>query len=706
MEDQIKIKEMTENGFAIKRIAVKLNKTTQEVKTVITNNGYTLKKEEFNDSLIPHIVSLYESGVSAKNLGKKYSIDKRRVQKWARKNGVERSRNEAHRFTKFNEQFFDEIDTPEKAYWLGFFYADAYNCEQTNTIHVTLSNKDKNHLKKLAKAINLPTHNIKTYNSKIEDKEYPTCTLRFYSKHMCNSLKEKGCPQAKSFILTYPNWLNRDLHNHFIRGMFDGDGCLCKKISNNEWKWSLVSTKECCEKIQEIISKNLDLFIKYHCISKTNNNTYELETSGNEKINQIMKWIYEDSTSIIRLDRKYKKYEELVNQQNNRKFSRDNYKIKEETINEVIKDLDKGGSFANVGKKHNIHPRTVSKIKNNSNDFSKVVEINGQLLTAKFFKPLTKDEREVFVEPLFQHFRSQGWIYPTIPNQKLRKDWKKLCNHKPNLENNEVFNNSSMATSICRHFCKSFCHATERGKRTMLDLWEDDEFLYKLIRNRLVINWNSSVNETFNISHRMMIQGMRSMRAVPSTSMFKPSVAKYVCSKYSNPGDLVGDYSAGFGGRMLGAVSCGRKYQATDPLTVPELEEIAKFFDFSESVNLIHQGSEVFKGEENSLDLCWSSPPYYDQEYYSEDLTQAYNQGEEYFYEVYWKKTLENCKFMLKPGKWFGLNVKNYPRMLKMAEDLFGEVKEKVILKTIRSHLNKSAGVHKHEYIYMFINNK
>lgn len=703
MQDNNKIKEMVEEGFAAKRIAKKLNLNFKEVQQTIQDNGWEIKKEEFSDSCKSNIINLYESGVSAKNLGIKYSIDKRRIQRWVRGKGLERSLGEAHRFTHFNENFFDSIDTPAKAYWLGFFYADAYNCEQTNTVHVTLSKKDKNHLKLLADALNLPSSNIKVYNSKIGNKEYPTVSLRFYSKHMCNSLREKGCPQAKSFILTYPDWLDISLHNHFIRGLFDGDGCLSKRKSNDEWKWSLVSTKEGCNKIQQIILRETDLAIKYHCISKENKNTYELETNGNEKIHNLMKWLYEDSTSKTRLDRKYQKYEELIEQQNNRFVSRENYLLTEEEKDQI---LTSEKPTSKIAKLHNVHPKTVLEIKKRSNAFNAKVKIDGQFLTAKFFKPLSKEEREYYVEPLFKHFREQGWIYPTISDDVLKRDWKKLCDHEPDLSINEVFNNSSIATSICRHFCKSFCHATERGKPNMLELWEDDEFLYKLIRNRLVINWNSSVNETFNISHRMMIQGMRSMRAVPSISMFKPSVAKYVCLKYSEEGDLVGDYSAGFGGRMLGAVSCGRKYQGTDPLTIPELQEIAKYFNFSDSVKLINSGSETFKGEENSLDLCWSSPPYYDQEYYSDDADQAYNKGEDYFYNTYWSGTLNNCKYMLKPGKWFGLNVKNYPKMLKMAEDVFGPVQEKIALKTIRSHLNKSAGTSKYEFIYMFKNNK
>jgi hypothetical protein len=125
-------------------------------------------------------------------------------------------------------------------------------------------------------------------------------------------------------------------------------------------------------------------------------------------------------------------------------------------------------------------------------------------------------------------------------------------------------------------------------------------------------------------------------------------------------------------------------------------------------VTLIKSGSENYVGEENSIDLYWSSPPYYNQEVYSDDDSQAYNNGEDYFYNVYWEKTLENIKFMLKPDKWFGLNIKNYPRMLEMAKLKFGEPIEFVELRTQKSHLNKkTSGINeKFEYIYMFKNIK
>ncbi len=338
------------------------------------------------------------------------------------------------------------------------------------------------------------------------------------------------------------------------------------------------------------------------------------------------------------------------------------------------------------------------------------LELNGIKLNKKYIESLSKQERLNLIDPIFNLLRINGWIYPD-DSSKIKNDWKRLLNYIPDLNNPELFNNSSLATSICKYFCNSFYSATEENKPTMIEIFNNDSMLKKIIQNRLGLDWldtdekGPGVNEAFNLSFKMIIQGMRSMRLVPAISMFKPEIAKYICMKYSNEGDTVGDYSCGFGGRLLGAMSCGRKYIGTDPLTTPELQTMIIFFKFKDCT-LINKGSEDYFGKENSVDLYWSSPPYYDQEYYSSDSTQAYNKGEDYFYNVYWKSTLHSVKHMLKPNKWFGLNVKNYPKMLDMAIETFGPIQETINLKTIRNHLTKSAGISKMEGVYMFKNNK
>jgi hypothetical protein len=52
---------------------------------------------------------------------------------------------------EYNRHIFDVIDTPEKAYWLGFIIADGYLNDNKNMLRIKLGNKDKCHLEKFIK---------------------------------------------------------------------------------------------------------------------------------------------------------------------------------------------------------------------------------------------------------------------------------------------------------------------------------------------------------------------------------------------------------------------------------------------------------------------------------------------------------------------------------------------------------------------------
>ena len=299
---------MIENGFSIKKTAKYLNIVDLEVKNYCLLNDIKLKKETFDESKIDLICNLYYDGVSAKSLGLKYSIYKRRIQKWANNRKILRNKSSSHRVTNFNENIFDIIDSEEKAYWLGFFYADAYNCDISNTFTISLKEEDYNHLIKLANFVGLPSEKVIKYNAKINSKQYPSCTIRLYSKYFCEQMIKLGAPRAKSFNIKFPFWLDKSLYFHFIRGLFDGDGCLTYRKKYKEYKWSIVGTKEICEYIKDIYKeKNIDL--NYYLISKTGNNTYNLESGGNLKIEKICNLLYDGSK--IYLDRKYNNYKIL-----------------------------------------------------------------------------------------------------------------------------------------------------------------------------------------------------------------------------------------------------------------------------------------------------------------------------------------------------------------------------------------------------------
>lgn len=237
------------------------------------------------------------SSSSIRELSTKYNIPRQTFQGWLLAKGYNITNRRASK--NFNVNYFDIINTEEKAYWLGFLFADGALTQNNKSYHIELSLKieDSSHVKKFAKAIN---------KDKIIDKIYRTrCILG--SKHLFNTLTNYGCTIRKSLTLKFPNiniFKNENLIRHFIRGYFDGDGCI--SYSNKEHTYPIVTvlgTREFLDGIQKIYNSNH----KYSNANKNQEITKQLSFSGKSAIN-FMHWLYKDSK--IYLERKFNRYKE------------------------------------------------------------------------------------------------------------------------------------------------------------------------------------------------------------------------------------------------------------------------------------------------------------------------------------------------------------------------------------------------------------
>lgn len=204
-----------------------------------------------------------------------------------------------------NKNLMDNIDTEEKAYWLGFFYADAYNNEKLGRMVIELQERDKEHLYKCAKFFGQPREPF------IQNKnggKYIAYRLELNSKHLTKSLAGVGCHQTKSFNIIWPEWLDKNLVRHFLRGYFDGDGCLYVNKSDDQLGMSIVSTKEMIQSMKDILFEKAKLNSYISHPERYTNNTYRLDSGGSRQVLRFCDWIYKDAT--VFLDRKHQIYTE------------------------------------------------------------------------------------------------------------------------------------------------------------------------------------------------------------------------------------------------------------------------------------------------------------------------------------------------------------------------------------------------------------
>lgn len=116
------------------------------------------------------IKSLYENGMSIKALAEKEGRSRNFIYRILKEYGIV-DPNRTTRKYFFDESRFHDIDTEEKAYWLGFLYADGYINEDRHAIEIGLKASDKGHLEKFLRFINsTPTPKISFRDVKCGEK--------------------------------------------------------------------------------------------------------------------------------------------------------------------------------------------------------------------------------------------------------------------------------------------------------------------------------------------------------------------------------------------------------------------------------------------------------------------------------------------------------------------------------------------------------
>lgn len=178
--------------------------------------------EEVKDS----IRRMRDDGNSANDIAIRYGIGVSTVYSWMRKLGIK------HCYRKKNvnllEDYFETIDTNEKAYWLGWLITDG--CIYDTCISISLQARDKHILEEFEKDLHL-TDCIKPFNGKYY-------RFEFWSKKMVNDLAKYGIVRNKTFTVDLPK-LDDDLMPSLLRGCLDGDGSVM--TSNGTFKHFEVS---------------------------------------------------------------------------------------------------------------------------------------------------------------------------------------------------------------------------------------------------------------------------------------------------------------------------------------------------------------------------------------------------------------------------------------------------------------------------------
>lgn len=154
-------------------------------------------------------------------IGAKYGVTGRSVSDWRKKHGIERSASHRRRYT-LNVDFFEKIDTEEKAYILGLIASDGYVSRAGKQVFIALQSRDEHILRDVASAMGSSAPVLDKFAGGFPGSG-PQKYIGFASRKMVSDLARWGIVPGKSHTLSYPK-IARHLERHFARGLFDGDG--------------------------------------------------------------------------------------------------------------------------------------------------------------------------------------------------------------------------------------------------------------------------------------------------------------------------------------------------------------------------------------------------------------------------------------------------------------------------------------------------
>lgn len=264
------------------------------------------------------IINLYNNYKQTREISDCYGIPIRNLAYWLRKQPEVKWRGK--RSFNLNEYYFSNINTDNKAYVIGFISADGniYTNKNRHILRVELQNGDIDILNKIAKEIEY-NGKIRTYSKKIQSKRGSGMYSRINveSSVMTDNLIGYGVGPRKTYNLKLPTCINDNNLRHFIRGFFDGDGCLyfnerkqnghkpCKRCGVN-----IICAAGFAEDLRELIKKHTG--INFRIINFPNcKYVSRLDIESFVDVMNFLNWIYKDAD--IKMNRKWYKYLEFKN---------------------------------------------------------------------------------------------------------------------------------------------------------------------------------------------------------------------------------------------------------------------------------------------------------------------------------------------------------------------------------------------------------
>ena len=289
----------------------------------------------------------------------------------------------------------------------------------------------------------------------------------------------------------------------------------------------------------------------------------------------------------------------------------------------------------------------------------------------------TDEERERLVEWLFNLIRSRDNAVPLHmwSDDIFNKIVSSLCDIDTNVTYQDgAYSLNNIGANVLTQFFPEILDVVKSGNASPRDFFKDDKRLLGYCKT--VLKYCTSPLEMFK---------MMSFRGSSRCYNFRPATAKALYELYGKDNCKVLDTSSGFGGRLLGFFTAKNtdEYVGIDPNTADSCNKfilyMSRYFTNKKAyVNKI--GSEDFTIEsypqyENYFDISFTSPPYFNIERYSDDITQSHVKFNTYdlWVDGFYRNTIYNSCNSLKLDGVFAVNISWVDNIKEYTEEFLND---------------------------------
>lgn len=297
-EIEQEIIKLYQSGLSMAKTGALFNVSSATVMAILNRNNipkrtkggiYQISEEE--------VITRYQQGESCQSIADSFNVAFHTISNILEKNNI--ARNNKYKNLNLDENYFENIDRIDKAYFLGFMLTDGNISLKENVIRLALSSKDEEILNIFKE---------KTGNeNKIcvrEDEKHNERIFQLRSKKWKDDLSKYGVVPQKTAISEMPI-IQKNMMPHLIRGMIDGDGW----ISAASHHIGFCGNEKTVTQLKNYLVETLNVYnVK---VIHPSENLWQVSWASIKDIIKIGNYIYQDKNDCY-LKRKYNNFLQII----------------------------------------------------------------------------------------------------------------------------------------------------------------------------------------------------------------------------------------------------------------------------------------------------------------------------------------------------------------------------------------------------------